>query len=162
MKDQTSQGPRVFIRSKATCAAPLCEVLTPCRGLRPHHLQKDAIGMVRVACSTGVGARLPTVTITSGASATNSAACRRMDSASSPAKGRDRNGAGRLQHRRWRKTANGYNHVGRQRDQFGRMSADGFRVATGRAIFNRQGCALRPTKMPQALLENRLARLDLW
>src|SRR6476659_8259722 len=33
-KDQTSQGPRVFIRSKATCAAPLCEVLTPCRGQR--------------------------------------------------------------------------------------------------------------------------------
>jgi hypothetical protein len=28
------QGPRVSIRSKATCAAPLCEVLTPCRGLR--------------------------------------------------------------------------------------------------------------------------------
>src|SRR5262245_9481871 len=40
------------------------------------------IGMVRVACSTGVGATLPTVTITSGASATNSAACRRMDSGS--------------------------------------------------------------------------------
>src|SRR6202022_4370370 len=39
-----SQGPRVFIRSKATCAAPLCEVLTPCRGLRPHHVQKDRIG----------------------------------------------------------------------------------------------------------------------
>ena len=30
-KDQTSQGPRVFIRSKATCAALLCEVLSPCR-----------------------------------------------------------------------------------------------------------------------------------
>ena len=27
------QGPRVSIRSKATCAAPLCEVLSPCRGL---------------------------------------------------------------------------------------------------------------------------------
>src|SRR3984893_8706103 len=39
-----SQGPRVCIRSKATCAAPLCEVLTPCRGLRPHHVQKDRIG----------------------------------------------------------------------------------------------------------------------
>ena len=30
-----SQGPRVFIHSKARCAAPLCEALTPCRGLRP-------------------------------------------------------------------------------------------------------------------------------
>jgi hypothetical protein len=40
------QGPRVFIRSKATCAAPLCvcEVLTPCRGLRPHHVHTDRIG----------------------------------------------------------------------------------------------------------------------
>src|SRR5258705_5950162 len=38
------QGPRVFIRSKATCAAPLCEVLAPCRGRRPHHVQKDRIG----------------------------------------------------------------------------------------------------------------------
>jgi hypothetical protein len=38
-----SQGPRVFIRSKATCAAPLREVLTPCRGRRPHHEQKDRI-----------------------------------------------------------------------------------------------------------------------
>src|SRR3977135_3977123 len=33
-----SRGPRVSIRSKATCAAPLGEVLTPCRGLRPHHV----------------------------------------------------------------------------------------------------------------------------
>ncbi len=44
------------------------------------------IGMVLVACSTGAGARAPAVTITSGASATNSAACRRMDSALPPAK----------------------------------------------------------------------------
>src|SRR4029079_4151705 len=43
-KDPPAQGPRVFIRSKATCAAPLCEVLTPCRGQRPHHVQKDRIG----------------------------------------------------------------------------------------------------------------------
>src|SRR5262249_52821682 len=48
-KDQTSQGPRVFIRSKATCAAPLCEVLTPCRGLRPHHVQRDRIGSWEVS-----------------------------------------------------------------------------------------------------------------
>src|SRR5262249_8078471 len=48
-KDQTSQGARVFIRSKATCAAPLCEVLTPCRGLRPHHVQRDRIGSWEVS-----------------------------------------------------------------------------------------------------------------
>src|SRR4029077_21225810 len=42
-KDQTTRGPRVFMRSKATCAAPLCEVLTPCRGQRPHHVQRDCI-----------------------------------------------------------------------------------------------------------------------
>src|SRR5260370_11644062 len=38
------RGPRVSIRSKATCAAPLCEVLSPCRGLRPHHVQRDRTG----------------------------------------------------------------------------------------------------------------------
>src|SRR5437868_14795808 len=38
------QGPRVFIRSKAICAAPPCEVLTPCRGRGPHHVQKERIG----------------------------------------------------------------------------------------------------------------------
>ena len=37
-------GAEVFIRSKATCAAPLGEVLTPCRGLRPHHVQRDRTG----------------------------------------------------------------------------------------------------------------------
>src|ERR1700730_10026491 len=36
-KEQISQGPRVFIRSKATCAAPLLEVLTPCRGRGSWH-----------------------------------------------------------------------------------------------------------------------------
>src|SRR2546430_5562277 len=49
-KDQISQGPRVFIRPKATCAAPLCEVLTPCRGQRPHHVQKDRIGTWDISC----------------------------------------------------------------------------------------------------------------
>src|SRR2546422_9762385 len=43
------QGPRVSIRSKAICAAPLCEVLSPCRGLRPHHVQRDRIGSWEVA-----------------------------------------------------------------------------------------------------------------
>jgi hypothetical protein len=49
-KGQTLQGPRVSIRSKATCAAPLCEVLTPCRGRRPHHVQKDRTGSWEVLC----------------------------------------------------------------------------------------------------------------
>ena len=57
--DQTSQGPRVFIRSKATCAAPLCEVLTPCRGPRPHHVQKDRIGTWEVSGLTGTALPLP-------------------------------------------------------------------------------------------------------
>src|SRR5207237_7527688 len=39
-----------FIRSKATCAAPSCEVLTPCRGQRPHHVQRDRIGTWEVSC----------------------------------------------------------------------------------------------------------------
>jgi len=51
-KDQISQGPRVFIRSKATCAAPSCEVLTPCRGQRPHHVQRDRIGTWEVSSLT--------------------------------------------------------------------------------------------------------------
>src|SRR5215467_11260461 len=56
-KDQTSQGPRVFTRSKATCAAPLCEVLTPCRGQRPHHVQRDRIGTWEVSGLTGTARR---------------------------------------------------------------------------------------------------------
>ena len=40
-----SREPRVFIRARRQhVAAPSCEVLTPCRGLRPHHVQKDRIG----------------------------------------------------------------------------------------------------------------------
>ena len=42
-----------FIRSKATCAAPLSEVLSPCRGRRPHHVQKDRIGSWEVSGLTG-------------------------------------------------------------------------------------------------------------
>ena len=52
-KGHISQGPRVFTRSKAICAAPSvkgCEVLTPCRGRRPHHVQKDRIGSWEVSC----------------------------------------------------------------------------------------------------------------
>src|SRR5262249_44306365 len=50
-------GPRVFICSKATCAAPLCEVLTPCRGQRPHHVQRDRIGTWEVSGLTGTARR---------------------------------------------------------------------------------------------------------
>ena len=43
-KIRHSQGPRVFIRSKATCAAPLCEVLTPA-GVKGHiTCKRDRIG----------------------------------------------------------------------------------------------------------------------
>src|SRR5271166_2960324 len=39
-----SQGPRRSMVSKATCAAPSCKALSPCRGLRPHHARKDRVG----------------------------------------------------------------------------------------------------------------------
>ena len=32
------------------CAALLREVLSPCRGLRPHHVQRDRIGSWEVSC----------------------------------------------------------------------------------------------------------------
>ena len=51
-----SQGQRVFTRSKATCAAPLREVLTPCRGQRPHHVQRDHIGTWEISGLTGTAA----------------------------------------------------------------------------------------------------------
>ena len=44
MSHERSDIAGAFIRSKATCAASLCEVLSPCRGLRPHHVQRDRIG----------------------------------------------------------------------------------------------------------------------
>ena len=37
-------GAESFTHSKATCAAPLREVLSPCRGQGPHHAQKDRVG----------------------------------------------------------------------------------------------------------------------
>jgi hypothetical protein len=49
-----SRGPRVSIRSKATCAAPPREALTPCRGPRPHHVQRDRIGSWEVSCLAAV------------------------------------------------------------------------------------------------------------
>lgn len=39
-----SQGPRPSLLPKATCAVPLCEEPSPCRGLRPHHAWKDRVG----------------------------------------------------------------------------------------------------------------------
>src|SRR3954453_23075380 len=36
-----SQGPRRSREPKATCAGPLCEDLSPCRGLRPHHARRE-------------------------------------------------------------------------------------------------------------------------
>lgn len=44
LEDHSSQGLKVFIRRKAICGAPPCEVLTPCQGQRPHHVQRDHIG----------------------------------------------------------------------------------------------------------------------
>ena len=42
------QGPRLSLLSKATCAVPLCEEPSPCRGLRPHHGQQQR--MLRPQC----------------------------------------------------------------------------------------------------------------
>ena len=48
-------GAESFYSLKGDCAAPLCEVLSPFRGLRPHHLQKDRIGSWEVSGLTGAG-----------------------------------------------------------------------------------------------------------
>ena len=42
-------GAEGFTPPKAICAAPLCEVLTPCRGQRPHHVQRDRTGTWEVS-----------------------------------------------------------------------------------------------------------------
>ena len=39
-----SQRPIPLTQPKATCAAPFCEALTLCRGRRPHHARKEAVG----------------------------------------------------------------------------------------------------------------------
>ena len=54
-----SQGPRVSYCSKAICAAPLCKVLTPCRGQRPHPVQKGRTGTWEVS-GLAIGVELPT------------------------------------------------------------------------------------------------------
>ena len=38
------QGPRFSMVLKAICADPVCEDLTLCRGLRPHHVRMDHVG----------------------------------------------------------------------------------------------------------------------
>src|SRR5215472_9448819 len=40
-------------------AAPLCEVLTPCRGPRPHHVQRNRIGSWEISGLTGTAPPLP-------------------------------------------------------------------------------------------------------
>jgi hypothetical protein len=51
-----SRERRLSLWSNATCAMPLCEALTSCRGLRAHHAQKDRVGTwdiprLAVSCS---------------------------------------------------------------------------------------------------------------
>jgi hypothetical protein len=45
---------RGFSLARRQHVAPLCEVLLPCRGLRPHHVQRDRIGTWEVSCLTVV------------------------------------------------------------------------------------------------------------
>src|SRR5215217_3456183 len=44
------QRPRRLETSKATCAAPLCEVPSLCRGRRPHHAGKEHAGTWETSC----------------------------------------------------------------------------------------------------------------
>src|SRR5215831_9616720 len=37
-------------RIRKIAKEPLCEVLSPCRGLRPHHVQTDRVGSWEVSC----------------------------------------------------------------------------------------------------------------
>src|SRR5438477_12097813 len=75
-KDQILRGPRVFIRSKATCAASPCEVLTPCRGLRPHHVQRDRIGTWDISCLAAVVECVPSTAVRIGKAKIGRASCR--------------------------------------------------------------------------------------
>jgi hypothetical protein len=52
-------GAESFHSLEGTCAAPLREVLTPCRGPKPHHVQKDRIGTWEVSGLTGAALPLP-------------------------------------------------------------------------------------------------------
>ena len=45
-----SQGPRRSREPKATCAGPLCEDPSPCRGLRPHHARRERAGTWETSC----------------------------------------------------------------------------------------------------------------
>jgi hypothetical protein len=42
-------GAESFYSLEGNMCGTLCEVLTPCRGLRPHHVQKDRIGSREVS-----------------------------------------------------------------------------------------------------------------
>jgi hypothetical protein len=45
-------GAESFYSLEGNMCGTLCEVLTSCRGLRPHHAQKDRIGSWEVSCLT--------------------------------------------------------------------------------------------------------------
>ena len=52
-------GAEGFHSLEGNMCAPLCEVLSPCRGQRPHHVQKDCIGTWEVSGSTGAALPYP-------------------------------------------------------------------------------------------------------
>ena len=49
----TTQGPRRSKTPKAIRAEPLCEALSLCRGLRPHHARKEHVGTWEISCPAG-------------------------------------------------------------------------------------------------------------
>ena len=52
--------------SKAIFAAPPCEVPSPCRGLRPHHVHKDRVGTWETSCRPKSHLRLRSATRSRG------------------------------------------------------------------------------------------------
>ncbi len=64
-------GAEGFHRSKATRAAPLCEVLSPCRGLRPHHEVSRLAFRSCVRGTVRIGKARRTHSITSSARASS-------------------------------------------------------------------------------------------
>src|SRR5262249_12106209 len=65
----------------------------------------------------------------------------------------DWRGAGRLSQRRHGCVARGQDHVGRERDQFGREGAHAVGIGRGPARVNAQVATDGPTQLPQRLLE---------
>jgi len=49
----TTQRPRRSKTPKAIRAEPLCEALSLCRGLRPHHARKEHVGTWEISCPAG-------------------------------------------------------------------------------------------------------------